>query len=115
MSATLIFTSANSTSKKLVFYSNTYSGRRNEKMIRNPNDTRQITKKNTLRATIEISFILILFYSNLLMGEFTRSGEGYKKGVIWAILNILTSGNIAIAVVTACFAYFVVEYLRKKV
>src|SRR5260370_29446340 len=31
-------------------------------------------KKNILRAMIEVGFIIFLFYSNLLMGEFERSG-----------------------------------------
>jgi len=79
------------------------------------NNIPKITKKNTLRAIIEIGFILILFYSNLLMGEFVRSGEGYKKGFGWAVLNIFTQVNFAIALIMACFAYLIVEYLRKKV
>ena len=32
--------------------------------------------KNVWRAVIEIGFILFLFYANLLMGEFERSGGG---------------------------------------
>ena len=36
-------------------------------------------KKNVFRAVIEIAFIVFLFYSNLLMGEFERSGMGQKK------------------------------------
>jgi hypothetical protein len=38
-------------------------------------------KKNVWRAAIEVGFIIFLFYSNLLMGEFERSGIGQKKGV----------------------------------
>jgi hypothetical protein len=33
-------------------------------------------KKNAWRAVIEVGFIIFLFYSNLLMGEFERSGIG---------------------------------------
>ena len=29
---------------------------------------------------IEVGFIIFLFYSNLLMGEFERSGMGQKRG-----------------------------------
>jgi hypothetical protein len=32
--------------------------------------------KNVWRAVIEVGFIIFLFYSNLLMGEFERSGMG---------------------------------------
>jgi hypothetical protein len=42
-------------------------------------------KKNVWRAVIEVGFIIFLFYSNLLMGEFERSGIGQKRGVAWAI------------------------------
>ena len=35
-------------------------------------------KKNIARGLIEIGFIIFLFYSNLLMGEFERSGLGQK-------------------------------------
>jgi hypothetical protein len=41
-------------------------------------------KKNVWRAVIEVGFIIFLFYSNLLMGEFERSGIGQKRGVAWA-------------------------------
>jgi len=37
----------------------------------------------------EIAFIVFLFYSNLLMGEFERSGMGQKRGLAWAIEDVL--------------------------
>ena len=40
-------------------------------------------KKNVWRALIEIAFIIFLFYSNLLMGEFERSGMGQRRGLAW--------------------------------
>ena len=45
-------------------------------------------KKNIWRAGIEIGFIIFLFYSNLLMGEFGRSGMGQKRGLAWAIADV---------------------------
>jgi len=39
-------------------------------------------KENVWRAVIEVVFIIFLFYSNLLMGEFERSGMGQKRGVV---------------------------------
>jgi hypothetical protein len=50
-------------------------------------------KKNVLRAVIEVAFIIFLFYSNLLMGEFERSGIGQKRGVAWAIGDVFTAAN----------------------
>lgn len=61
-----------------------------------------------------MGFIIFLFYSNLLMGEFTRSGMGQEKGLLWAILNIFTWSNLIIAVVAAFLGYIVFEFLRNK-
>jgi hypothetical protein len=47
-------------------------------------------KKNVWRAVIEVAFIIFLFYSNLLMGEFERSGMGLKRGILWAIEDVVT-------------------------
>ena len=66
------------------------------------------------RALTEIGFIVFLFYSNLLMGEFNRSGAANGKGLLWAVGDILTAGNFAIAMVAALIGYLVVEYLRRK-
>ena len=46
-------------------------------------------KKDIWRAVTEIGFIIFLFYSNLLMGEFTRSGMARGKDLAWAIQDIL--------------------------
>jgi len=58
-------------------------------------------KKNVGRAVIEVSFIIFLFYSNLLMGEFERSGMGQKRGVAWAIGDVFTAANFEIATIAA--------------
>jgi hypothetical protein len=71
-------------------------------------------KKPLLRAVIETAFIIFLFYSNLLMGEFERSGPGEKWGVRWAIHDVFTSENFAIAIVAALIGYGLFEFLRKK-
>jgi len=54
---------------------------------------------HVLRALIEVGFIIFLFYSNLLMGEFSRT-NGH--------------GNFSIAILAATIAYLVFEHLRKK-
>ena len=54
-------------------------------------------KKNGFRAAIEVGFIIFLFYSNLLMGEFERSGMGVKRGIAWAIEDVFTIANFEIA------------------
>jgi hypothetical protein len=71
-------------------------------------------KKNVWRAVIEVGFIMFLFYSNLLMGEFERSGLGQRKGLAWAIADVFTSANFEIAAVAALIGYVLFEFLRKR-
>jgi H+/gluconate symporter-like permease len=71
-------------------------------------------KHNPLaRALIEIAFIVFLFYSNLLMGEFdATSGRG--KSLASALYDIFTAKNFTIAICSALIGYVVFEYLRRK-
>jgi hypothetical protein len=71
-------------------------------------------KKNVWRAVIEVAFIVFLFYSNLLMGEFERSGLGQKRGLAWAIGDVFTAANFGIAMIAALIGYSLFEFLRKK-
>jgi hypothetical protein len=71
-------------------------------------------KKSIWRAVIEIGFIIFLFYSNLLMGEFERSGEANKLGLAWAIADVWTPANFAIAVIAGLIGYVAFEFLRSK-
>ena len=67
-----------------------------------------------LRTLIEVGFIIFLFYSNLLMGEFMPSGKGRVNGLIWAVKDIFTIPNFVIAVVAAYIGHFAFGYVRKK-
>jgi len=69
--------------------------------------------KPLLRAVIEIGFIIFLFYSNLLMGEFTVS-NGQGKTLAYAFNDMLTLTNFVIALTSALVGYVVFEHLRKK-
>lgn len=71
-------------------------------------------RKDFWRAIIEVGFIIFLFYSNLLMGEFERSGLGQRRGLAWALTNVLTSANLVIALIAALVGYLVVEFLRRR-
>ena len=66
------------------------------------------------RTVLEVGFILFLFYSNLLMGEFTHSGMGQKNGLLWAIQDIFTIANFIIAIILAAFGFVVFEILRRR-
>ena len=71
-------------------------------------------KKSALRAIIEMGFIIFLFYSNLLMGEFEHSGMGQKMGLAWAVRDIFSTVNFVIAATAALVGYAFVEILRKR-
>jgi hypothetical protein len=65
-----------------------------------------------LRLVIEVAFIIFLFYSNLLMGEFNGSAA-QGKTLVFALHDIFTAANFAIALVSALIGYVVFEFLRK--
>jgi hypothetical protein len=69
--------------------------------------------KSLWRALVEVAFIVFLFYSNLLMGEFTRvNGQGKTFAV--ALGDIITPTNFVIAIVSGFIGYGIFEFLRKK-
>jgi hypothetical protein len=71
-------------------------------------------KRSPVRALVEIGFIIFLFYSNLLMGEFERSGQAQKRGLMWALSDIFTFSNFKIALIAAGIGYLLVEFLRTR-
>jgi hypothetical protein len=66
------------------------------------------------RALVEVGFIVFLFYSNLLMGEFTQS-NGQGKSLAFAVKDIFTAANFGIAIFSGLIGYVVFEYLRKRI
>jgi hypothetical protein len=48
------------------------------------------------------------------MGEFERSGMGRKRGLAWAIGDVLTASNFEIAMIAALIGYVFFEFLRRK-
>jgi len=80
-------------------------------MQRNQGETRRYVP--VLRAVIEIAFIVFLFYSNLLMGEFTVA-NGRGKTLATALIDIFTLTNFMIAMISALIGYVAFEHLRKK-
>jgi len=69
--------------------------------------------KPVWRALVEIGSIVFLFYSNLLMGEFTHA-NGHGKSLAYAIEDIFTATNFGIAIVSGLLGYLIFEYLRKQ-
>jgi hypothetical protein len=64
------------------------------------------------RAIIEVAFIIFLFYSNLLMGQYTAGQT--SKPLASALHDIFTGKTLGIAIVSAMIGYGVFEYLRRK-
>ncbi|HEV2577009.1 MAG TPA: hypothetical protein VGU25_07345 [Acidobacteriaceae bacterium] len=78
-------------------------------------DSSKLTPARTpaLRALIEIVFIMFLFYSNLLMGEFNRSA-GRGKTLYVALQDIITPANFAIGLAASLAGYVTFEFLRRR-
>ena len=74
-------------------------------------DRRPLTRIR--RALIEVAFIIFLFYSNLLMGEFSWS-NGQGKTLAFALRDIFTLANFLIAILAALIGHGVFHYLRKR-
>ena len=76
-----------------------------------PEDRRLLARIR--RAGIEVAFIVFLFYSNLLMGEFSAT-NGQGKTLAFALRDIFTATNFTIAIIAALMGHGVFHYLRKK-
>ena len=86
-------------------------------MANNPQEHRNSPPKLApmWRAFVEAGFIVFLYYSNLLMGEFEGSGLGRRNGLLWALNDIFTASNFIIAIASSLVGYLVFEFLRKRV
>ena len=71
-------------------------------------------KRSAIRAAVEVTFIVFLFYSNLLMGEFERSGNGERNGFAWALRDVFTLNNFVIAIAAALVGHAVFDLLRHR-
>jgi hypothetical protein len=81
-------------------------------MASNPKQPKRLTP--AWRAMVEIGFIVFLFYSNLLMGEFTRA-NGQGKTLVFAFEDIFSVTNLAIAMISGLLGYLGFDYLRKHI
>jgi hypothetical protein len=80
-------------------------------MPSNPKQPRKLTP--TWKALVEVCFIIFLFYSNLLMGEFTRA-NGRGKSMAFALEDIFSTTNLAVAILSGLIGYLGFDYLRKR-
>jgi len=68
--------------------------------------------KKIIRALAEIAFIMLLFYTNLFMGQFTRSR--HSPGIWIAFLDLFTFTNAVIGLLGAIAGYFCIEWIRNR-
>ncbi len=68
--------------------------------------------KKIIRALAEIAFIMLLFYTNLFMGQFTRSR--HPTGILIAFLDLFTFTNAVIGLLGAIAGYFCIEWIRNR-
>jgi len=68
--------------------------------------------KKIIRALAEIAFIMLLFYTNLFMGQFTRSR--HPAGILIAFLDLFTFTNAVIGLLGAIAGYFFIEWIRNR-
>ena len=80
-------------------------------MNSNPKDPKRLAP--AWQAIVEIGFIIFLFYSNLLMGEFTRA-NGRGKSLVFAVEDIFSVANLVIAVISGVLGYLILNYFRER-
>jgi hypothetical protein len=72
-------------------------------------------KKNIIRAVAEILSIMLLFYTNLLMGQYlNNSSNANDQSLLKNIINIITPQNIVIGIIGATLGFIIVELANKK-
>jgi len=69
--------------------------------------------KHFFRGIAEVSFIIFLFYANLLMGEMTRSRLAQGMDLMAALRDIATVPNFCVAVIASLIGYLFIEFWRK--
>ena len=71
--------------------------------------------RKLLLALAEIGFIMFLFYTNLLMGQFTlgRIAE-HAANISTVLYDVFTPANALIGLIAAVIGYFCIEGIRKR-
>jgi divalent metal cation (Fe/Co/Zn/Cd) transporter len=71
--------------------------------------------RKLLLALAEIGFIVFLFYTNLLMGQFTRTrSAAHAASIMAALYDVFTPANALIGLTGAIIGYFCIEGIRKR-
>jgi hypothetical protein len=71
--------------------------------------------RNIRRALLEMAFIIFLFYSNLLMGQYNLGHRFSDRTMLEALKNIFTFDNFVIAAAAAFVGHVAFDYIRKRI
>jgi hypothetical protein len=72
-------------------------------------------KKTIIRSVVEVLSIMVLFYTNLLMGQYLKSSSGVDGQYLWEkIINIVTPQNVLIGLIGAIIGFIMVESVNRK-
>ncbi len=63
---------------------------------------------------IEMSFIIFLFYSNLLMGQYNLGHDFAQRPIFEAMKNVFTIDNFGVAVTAAFIGHVAFDSMRKR-
>ncbi len=66
------------------------------------------------RSILEMAFIIFLFYSNLLMGQYNRGHSFAQRSILEAFQNIFTVENFIVALAAAFIGHVVFDSIRKR-
>lgn len=66
------------------------------------------------RALLEMSFIVFLFYSNLLMGQYNAGHSFSDRPLLVACKNIITFDNFIVGVIAAFFGHVAFDNIRNR-
>ena len=77
------------------------------------NQTNRLQRNPMWRIALEVLLIVFLLFAVRLMGEFTTAND-QGKSLAFALNEIVTLTNCAIATISALVGTVVVEFVRKK-
>jgi len=75
---------------------------------------RSKTRTSLRRTLLEMAFIIFLFYSNLLMGQYNLGHTLATRSLLEALGDIFTLDNFIIAVVAAFVGHVAFDQMRKR-
>jgi hypothetical protein len=71
-------------------------------------------KQRWVRPLVEVLSILILFYTNLLMGQYMQSSSHVGKSFWTIAAGVVSAQNFAIGLVGAAAAFLLVEFVNRR-